>query len=275
MFQTAVPHTGGQSRRRHDLRGLRVRSGVGSGEDVNVLTGLRILPVTGRVIIFCRSPRRRHGPRTAGGANRRWATDMPRAVAGGTPLRVPRPLHSPAPLSEAARLHFPCRSAADALPAGARARARGGVPCAACRRPRAATVTCAFVGGGGCCFRFLPCLSCGPTVRKARARPPLRLFGGPLPVPAPSPVAWGDSRGGAVRSGLYKTAAAAGLATADPRSAVSNSSRVRIPPSRRDRPHSVARGSRRPSSLLSRSSVPSSLSSCRAGFSVSQKLWGY
>jgi len=65
------------------------------------MTRMRILPVTGRVIISCRSPRRRHGPRPAGGSSRRCATAVPRAVAGGPPLRVPRPLHSPAPLSAA------------------------------------------------------------------------------------------------------------------------------------------------------------------------------
>ena len=120
------------------------------------------------------------------------------------------------------------------LPVPARARA------AACRAllvgARAPPPPLVPLWGGGCCFCFLPCLCRGPAVRQALARPPLRLCRGPFPVPAPSPAAWGDGRGGAVLGGRYKTAAAAGLATADPRSAASSSSRVLIPYARRTIP---------------------------------------
>jgi len=66
-----------------------------------VLTRVRILRVTGRVIISCTPPRRRHGPQPAEESSRRCAAGTPRAAEGGTPPRVPRLLHSPAPLSAA------------------------------------------------------------------------------------------------------------------------------------------------------------------------------
>ena len=154
-----------------------------------------ILPVTGHVIISCRSPRRRHVPRQVGvGESRRCATTASHAVAGGSPLRVPR----------APRARSPSLSGVAASPVGRRpthrlsvpARARGRMPCVCLSAPaRAASAPLAFVGGW-----LLPLPSPLPLPRLRRAAgaraPAAAAVLRPLPVPAPPP-AWGDGRGGA------------------------------------------------------------------------------